>query len=122
MTSEARENGLSSTPLTWLYVPGDRPARVEKALAAGADVVLVDLEDAVAPDGKEYARAAVVELLSTPVPVPVHVRVNHLDGPWGAQERKRPLSGCHTCRASGCRSRGARRTCGARRSPAAGRR
>ncbi|MDT0417925.1 MULTISPECIES: CoA ester lyase [unclassified Streptomyces] len=86
MTSEARENGLSSTPLTWLYVPGDRPARVEKALAAGADVVLVDLEDAVAPDGKEYARAAVAELLSAPVPVPVHVRVNHLDGPWGAHD------------------------------------
>ncbi|MCF3118117.1 CoA ester lyase [Streptomyces arenae] len=68
-------------PLTWLYVPGDRPEVVAKALHAGADVVIVDLEDAVAPDRKEYARAATAELLSEPQPLPVHVRVNALDGP-----------------------------------------
>ncbi|MEV0255408.1 CoA ester lyase [Streptomyces sp. NPDC050732] len=70
-------------PLTWLYVPGDRPDVVAKALHAGADAVIVDLEDAVAPDRKEYARAATAELLSEPrpSPVPVHVRVNALDGP-----------------------------------------
>ncbi|MDG4863895.1 aldolase/citrate lyase family protein, partial [Streptomyces sp. T-3] len=44
--------------LTWLYVPGDRPDVVAKALAAGADAVIVDLEDAVAPDRKAYAREA----------------------------------------------------------------
>ncbi|EKX63427.1 CoA ester lyase [Streptomyces ipomoeae] len=65
-------------PLTWLYVPGDRPEVVAKALASGADVVIVDLEDAVAPDRKEYARAATADLLSEPPPVPVHVRVNPL--------------------------------------------
>lgn len=71
------------SPLTWLYVPGDRPEVVAKALTAGADAVIVDLEDAVAPDRKEYARAATAELLSEPrpSPVPVHVRVNALDGP-----------------------------------------
>jgi len=63
-------------PLTWLYVPGDRPSVVAKALRSGADVVLVDLEDAVAPDRKEYARAATAELLTAEPPVPVHVRVN----------------------------------------------
>ncbi|WP_069884649.1 HpcH/HpaI aldolase/citrate lyase family protein [Streptomyces luteocolor] len=68
-------------PLTWLYAPGDRPEVVAKALHAGADVVIVDLEDAVAPDRKEYARAATAELLSEPQPLPVHVRVNALDGP-----------------------------------------
>ncbi|MFJ5777257.1 HpcH/HpaI aldolase/citrate lyase family protein [Streptomyces sp. NPDC093094] len=68
-------------PLTWLYVPGDRPEVVAKALVAGADVVVVDLEDAVAPDRKAYARAATAELLSDPRPKPVHVRVNALDGP-----------------------------------------
>ncbi|ATL27027.1 HpcH/HpaI aldolase/citrate lyase family protein [Streptomyces formicae] len=68
-------------PLTWLYVPGDRPGVVAKALLAGADVVIVDLEDAVAPDRKEYARSATAELLAEPPPVPVHVRVNALDGP-----------------------------------------
>jgi citrate lyase subunit beta/citryl-CoA lyase len=69
--------------LTWLYVPGDRPEVVLKALGAGADVVVVDLEDAVAPDRKEYARTATADLLSepSPLPVPVHVRVNALDSP-----------------------------------------
>ncbi|MEU6355350.1 CoA ester lyase [Streptomyces sp. NPDC047072] len=71
-----------TTPLTWLYVPGDRPEVVTKALTSGADVVVVDLEDAVAPDRKSYAREATVERLTDPHhPVPVHVRVNTLDGP-----------------------------------------
>ncbi|MCX4701569.1 CoA ester lyase [Streptomyces sp. NBC_01373] len=74
------------TPLTWLYVPGDRPHLVTKALTAGADVVVVDLEDAVAPDRKEYARQATAERLSERQPVPVHVRVNALDGPLAAAD------------------------------------
>ncbi|WP_210576067.1 CoA ester lyase [Streptomyces sp. GESEQ-4] len=73
-------------PLTWLYVPGDRPHVVIKALASGADVVVIDLEDAVAPDRKAYARAAAAELLSDPQPTPVHVRVNALDGPFAAAD------------------------------------
>ncbi|MER7999156.1 aldolase/citrate lyase family protein [Streptomyces sp. NPDC095613] len=63
------------TPLTWLYVPGDRPDVVTKALSSGADVVIVDLEDAVAPERKEYARRATAEFLGEPHPVPVHVRI-----------------------------------------------
>jgi citrate lyase subunit beta/citryl-CoA lyase len=59
---------------------------VAKALTAGADVVVIDLEDAVAPDRKEYARAATAELLSAPQPVPVHVRVNALDGPLAPRD------------------------------------
>ncbi|MGW0814776.1 HpcH/HpaI aldolase/citrate lyase family protein [Streptomyces viridiviolaceus] len=74
---------MTAPPLTWLYAPGDRPKVVAKALAAGADVVVIDLEDAVAPDRKEYAREATAELLTGPQPVPVHVRVNALDGPLG---------------------------------------
>ncbi|MEV8453503.1 CoA ester lyase [Streptomyces sp. NPDC052095] len=69
----------AAVPLTWLYVPGDRPEVVRKALGSGADVVIVDLEDAVAPERKEYARSATVELLSDPPgehTVPVHVRVH----------------------------------------------
>lgn len=62
-------------PLTWLYVPGDRPQVVEKALSAGADVVIVDLEDAVGAGRKEYARSATAELLAERPSVPVHVRV-----------------------------------------------
>ncbi|MEV8429478.1 CoA ester lyase [Streptomyces sp. HUAS 31] len=74
-------------PLTWLYAPGDRPRVVAKALLSGADVVIVDLEDAVAPDRKDYARAATADLLADPEhPVPVHVRVNALDTPPGAKD------------------------------------
>ncbi|MFJ9243244.1 HpcH/HpaI aldolase/citrate lyase family protein [Streptomyces sp. NPDC101776] len=76
---------MTPYPLTWLYVPGDRPPIVAKALAAGADVVVVDLEDAVAPDRKDYARAATAELLSESQPN-VHVRVNALDSPWAADD------------------------------------
>ncbi|MFI6343931.1 HpcH/HpaI aldolase/citrate lyase family protein [Streptomyces sp. NPDC050560] len=74
----------ADTVLTWLYAPGDRPDVVAKALRSGADVVLVDLEDAVAPERKEYARAATAELLADGPPGPsgvaVHVRVNVLHG------------------------------------------
>ncbi|MDW4907742.1 CoA ester lyase [Streptomyces sp. ADMS] len=72
---------MKAVPLTWLYVPGDRPEVVSKALASGADVIVVDLEDAVAPDRKEYARTATAERLTDPQPVPVHVRINALDSP-----------------------------------------
>lgn len=44
-------------PLTYLFVPGNRPDRFDKALGAGADAVIVDLEDAVAPQDKLAARA-----------------------------------------------------------------
>ncbi|MEU6282548.1 CoA ester lyase [Streptomyces sp. NPDC047028] len=77
---------MTPFPLTWLYAPGDRPHVVAKALAAGADVVVIDLEDAVAPDRKEYARAATAELLGEAQQVPVHVRLNALGTPWAEAE------------------------------------
>ncbi|MEN3360671.1 MAG: citrate lyase subunit beta / citryl-CoA lyase [Mycobacteriales bacterium] len=71
-----------------LYVPGDRPDRFGTALAAAGDVIC-DLEDAVAPAGKDQARRAVVAFL-TGLPAAagsagavVEVRVNALDSPWG---------------------------------------
>nr|WP_063762739.1 aldolase/citrate lyase family protein [Streptomyces sp. NRRL S-1448] len=84
----APQEAPAATPLTWLYVPGDQPGTVAKALGCGADVVVLDLEDAVAPDRKEYALRATAELLSDPVPgpAPVHVRVNALDGPLAEHE------------------------------------
>ncbi|MFF3026530.1 HpcH/HpaI aldolase/citrate lyase family protein [Microbacterium sp. NPDC057944] len=48
---------------TGLYVPGDRPDRFGSAESSGADLVVFDLEDAVAPDRKALARDAVVEWL-----------------------------------------------------------
>ncbi|MFF0436534.1 HpcH/HpaI aldolase/citrate lyase family protein [Streptomyces sp. NPDC004327] len=75
-TSRTGRPDQRPVPLTWLYAPGDRPAVVRRALASGADVVIVDLEDSVAPDRRAYALAATVELLADPQPVPVHVRVH----------------------------------------------
>src|SRR5262245_22461617 len=46
-------------PRTYLFVPGNRPDRFGKALASGADAVVLDLEDAVATDAKDAARGAV---------------------------------------------------------------
>ena len=43
---------MNVPPLTWLYVPADRPDRVEKAIASAAHAVIVDLEDGVAPRRK----------------------------------------------------------------------
>jgi citrate lyase subunit beta / citryl-CoA lyase len=64
---------------TWLFVPGDNPPRIPKAFAAGADVAVVDLEDAVAPSRKAAARAGTVEALSGEPPgCRVGVRLNAL--------------------------------------------
>ena len=64
-----------------LFVPGDRPDRMEKALGSGADALILDLEDAVAPSAKDAARAAITDFLgSTGREVALFVRVNPLDG------------------------------------------
>ena len=61
-----------------LFVPGDRPDRMVKALGSGADALILDLEDAVAPSKKGEARRAVAEFLSRPRTVPLFVRINPL--------------------------------------------
>jgi citrate lyase beta subunit len=48
-----------------LFVPGNRPERFDKALAAGADAICIDLEDAVPPDAKAQARAGVMAWLDS---------------------------------------------------------
>ena len=73
-------------PLTWLYVPGDRPERFEKAVASGADVVIVDLEDAVAAPSKAVARDNAIRWLAAARPGSVEVRVNGLNTPWGPDD------------------------------------
>ncbi|MGI8416789.1 MAG: HpcH/HpaI aldolase/citrate lyase family protein [Nakamurella sp.] len=75
----------AAVPLTWLYVPGDRSDRVGKALAGDADVVIVDLEDAVLPTAKALARQTVSSILSG-IERPVQVRVNAPSSPWGADD------------------------------------
>ena len=53
-----------------LFVPGDRPDRFGKALAAGADAICIDLEDAVAPAHKADARASVAAFLGDETALP----------------------------------------------------
>ena len=64
-----------------LFVPGDRPDRMEKALASGADALILDLEDAVASANKADARWHVGSFLEKHAPANLWVRINPLDGP-----------------------------------------
>ncbi|PXY18938.1 HpcH/HpaI aldolase/citrate lyase family protein [Prauserella muralis] len=70
-----------------LFVPGDRPDRVAKAVLRGADVVAIDLEDAVAPPAKEAARELTLEYLRTVRPARTTVRVNS----WDSGELERDI-------------------------------
>ena len=65
-----------------LFVPGDRPDRMVKALGSGADALILDLEDSVAPGRKVEARAAVADFLRGARPVPLLVRINPVGGPY----------------------------------------
>ena len=62
-----------------LFVPGDRPDRMEKALGLGADALILDLEDAVAPAAKPEARDQVAAFLRRPRSMTIFVRINPLD-------------------------------------------
>lgn len=62
-----------ATVQSMLFVPGSRPERLDKALAAGADSVCIDLEDAVPADGKDTARAASLAAIGRPG---VAIRIN----------------------------------------------
>lgn len=73
------------TARSYLFVPADRPERFAKALAAGADAVIVDLEDAVAPQAKASARAALEAWLKS-ADDRVVVRINSVDTPWFADD------------------------------------
>jgi citrate lyase subunit beta/citryl-CoA lyase len=64
---------------TMLFVPGDRPDRIARAGARGADAVVVDLEDAVAAGEKERARTLTAGQLRSGLPGVTLVRVNGVD-------------------------------------------
>jgi citrate lyase subunit beta / citryl-CoA lyase len=78
------ETSKKFAPRSYLFVPGNRPERFAKALAAGADAVIVDLEDAVPPDDKDSARANVLDALHEAARV--YVRINGADTAWFADD------------------------------------
>src|ERR1700730_4011589 len=66
---------------SWMFTPATRPARSAKASQAGADVAILDLEDAVAPGDKARARTTALDYLTkNPSDGALHaLRINGLD-------------------------------------------
>jgi len=78
---------MKRLPRSYLFVPGDRPERFAKALASGADAVVVDLEDAVVPAAKTAARNHVAQWLAGETERDrVVVRINDESTPWYAAD------------------------------------
>ncbi|MFD4840512.1 HpcH/HpaI aldolase/citrate lyase family protein [Achromobacter sp. NPDC058515] len=73
------------TDRSYLFVPGDRPERFDKALASGAHAVILDLEDAVLPERKPQAREAVRQWMAA-TGKRVFVRINPASTPWFADD------------------------------------
>jgi len=71
-----------------LYLPASNPRAIEKARSLPADVIVLDLEDAVAPEAKEAAREAAVAAVRAGGfgQREVVIRANGLDTPWGADD------------------------------------
>lgn len=65
-----------------LFLPASNPRAIAKAREAGADMVVLDLEDAVKPEDKAAARDAAVEAVATDWPMPVAIRVNGIGTEW----------------------------------------
>lgn len=84
---------------TMLFAPGSNMKVVVKALTAGADAVIVDLEDAVAPNSKELTRSQIVDFFSVgrETNSEIYVRINGWDSDWGKKDfesiTKLPISG-----------------------------
>lgn len=65
-----------------LFLPASNPRAIAKAREAGPDMVVLDLEDAVRPDGKVSARDAAVEAVADAWRMPVAIRVNGVGTEW----------------------------------------
>lgn len=79
----------TATARTYLFVPGTRPERFDKALASGADAIMLDLEDAVAPEHKGDAREQVVRWLQRAAPAArarCVVRISDSTSDWFADD------------------------------------
>ncbi len=73
---------------SWLFTPGWQPEHFNEGVKSGAQALLLDLEDSVAPDKKAMARDSVVAFLAKPRPknVVVAVRVNAMGGQFGPED------------------------------------
>jgi citrate lyase subunit beta / citryl-CoA lyase len=74
---------------TYLFVPGTRPERFGKALASGADVIILDLEDAVAAEDKASARRTIANWFMAAAPADrarAVIRINDAGSAWFAED------------------------------------
>lgn len=71
---------------TLLFVPANRPERFDKALASGADAIIIDLEDAVPASEKDAASAALSHWLERQPAHSVLIRINGTGSPWFSQD------------------------------------
>jgi citrate lyase beta subunit len=65
-----------------LFLPASNPRAVAKAREAGADLVILDLEDAVKLEDKKHARNAAVEAVAESWAMPVAIRINGVGTEW----------------------------------------
>ena len=65
-----------------LFLPALNPRAIARAREAGADLVILDLEDAVKAEDKSAARDAAIEAVSSPWPMPVAIRINGVGTEW----------------------------------------
>ena len=77
-----------------LYMPGSNPRALEKAKTLAADVLILDLEDSVAPEAKETARAQVAQTVHAGGfgQREILIRINALDTPWGTDDLRAALT------------------------------
>lgn len=69
-----------------LFLPASNPRAISKARASAADLVILDLEDAVKPADKASARAAAVAAVAEDWPMPVAIRINGTASEWQADD------------------------------------
>ena len=77
-------NHQPSTARSWLFAPGDSEKKMQKAMDGSADIVLIDLEDAVATENKSLARQMVHDFITANAgqQARLWVRINPFDGPY----------------------------------------
>lgn len=88
MTDPSDRTARLAQARTLLFVPGNRPDRFERAAASGADAIVLDLEDAVAPADKPAARAAIATAWPRlqALAVPVVLRLNAIGSDEGRHD------------------------------------
>ena len=84
---------------SFIFCPGNKPDMIPKALSSGADMVCIDLEDAIIPDHKDISRLSTVkafENISIPSGVETLIRINDVNSKDGKEDIKAILNSSDT--------------------------